>query len=183
MAFTRAERDKRYQEKKRARLESLPKISCKCGCGTQIPPKTMEGKDARFACGHNRRGRESWNKGKPGPKGAASYRWKGGEWNCWGYVRCTISREVAGRYPTAITGNTSSSILRSHLVWNHTHPNGLVHPGDHVHHINKIRDDDRLENLQKMDRRSHLVMHNRLNHPDNSLRARNRPRNHLGQFI
>jgi hypothetical protein len=48
-------------------------------------------------------------------------------------------------YPTAHSGE----LPRSHLVWNRAHPDDLVQPGEQVRHVNRVRDDDRIENLEK----------------------------------
>ncbi|RDI73319.1 HNH endonuclease [Gaiella occulta] len=64
-------------------------------------------------------------------------------------------------WPTALRHGGTFSIPRSHAVWNETHPNDVVQPGEHVHHENGIRDDDRAENLRRMDAAEHEGMHGR----------------------
>lgn len=69
--LTPAERTQRSREKKRAEIESMPKIPCKCGCGTMIAPINTNFKPAEYAHGHNphgentrfAKGQDAWNKG------------------------------------------------------------------------------------------------------------------------
>lgn len=50
-------------------------------------------------------------------------------------------------------------VLRAHAVW--WLETGQVHPkGTNLHHINKIVDDDRFENLQLIDHGDHTRLHN-----------------------
>lgn len=51
--------------------------------------------------------------------------------------------------------------LRAHVVWwlfNHSIPQ----KGDVLHHINKIKDDDHIENLQLISRSEHTILHCKL---------------------
>jgi len=40
--------------------------------------------------------------------------------------------------------------MRSRLIWDQAHPNDPVQTQEVVHHINGVKDDDRLENLMKL---------------------------------
>lgn len=82
MGMSAVERQRRYREKKRVERESLPRIPCKCGCGTMIPSITSDNKPAQYAHGHNpnpefdRTGKPSWNKGKPYPIASKTHKGK-----------------------------------------------------------------------------------------------------------
>lgn len=168
MAMTDAEKQRRYQQRKAERIAAMPTIPCACGCGEQIPPINRRGEPARFKHGHNDAGRStrfkagqtSWMKGR---KGEAAPNWRGGTYTVnGGYVRQRLTEAEAARHPTARRRSGGSwNIQRSHLVWNEAHPDDPVQPGEHVHHLNHVRDDDRIENLQKMKAGEHEAMHRR----------------------
>jgi hypothetical protein len=67
------ERMIRYRIRKAIERQSLPKIPCACGCGTMIPPITVQGKPSRYAWGHNpsstifKKGHIPWTAGKKCP--------------------------------------------------------------------------------------------------------------------
>jgi hypothetical protein len=174
MALTTAEKSRRYKERKKAAIDALPKIECGCGCGTLIAPiSKRDFKPARYAHGHNPYGEAT--RFRPGhtlsPEAAANLeahrargkrngQWSGGEWRArGGYVRRTLTAEEAVRMPTALRHSDSWSIPRSHYVWNLAHPDDVVQPGYEVHHKNLIRDDDRVENLEKLTPDEHRAAH------------------------
>lgn len=136
------------------RQASAPLTICECGCGAEIPSITLNGKPRRFVKGHH-------NRVQPQRRGPSSARWKGGEAiGKNGYARVTISYEEAKGYPTAVVASQfGRHIARSHLVWNRAHPDDVVQKGEHIHHINHVRDDDRIENLEKMNGREHARLH------------------------
>jgi len=156
-----------YAKRQQARLDG-PKIACACGCGEMIPAVTSNwkpakfknghgGKSARFAEGHAELRRN------PLPTGPDHRRWKGGiRQTQKGYVRVRVSHEEAAKWPTAHPKGISYEIARSHKVWNEAHPDDVVQPGYHVHHLNHIRDDDRVENLKKLSADQHNALHWRL---------------------
>lgn len=76
-----------------------------------------------------------------------------------GYVRRTITSAEAARMPTAKRHGNGWSLPRSHYVWNLVNLEDVVELGEVVHHVNRVRDDDRAENLQKMTRRAHEDLH------------------------
>lgn len=182
VGLTANERQKRYHERRVAEIALMPEIPCECGCGTMIPPISKKLKPARFAHGHNdggeatrfSPGQKAWNEGLPGLSRERSPRWRGGEWRIkGGYVRCTITAEQAAQWPTAIRHGGGFSIPRSHVSWNTAHPEDVVKRGEHVHHLNGVRDDDRPENLRPMDALEHESMHGR---------TARRNRDSLGRF-
>lgn len=154
----------------------MPKVTCQCGCGTAINPINKKGEAARYAHGHNPDGIPT--RFQPGHdlghlgiearerlgtlRGPGHPHWRGGEWAIWsGYIRVTLSPDQAQQHPTATKHGGGWSIARSHLVWNGANPNDPVQPGEHVHHINHVRDDDRPENLHKLSPFDHLSYHAR----------------------
>jgi hypothetical protein len=63
-------------------------------------------------------------------------------------------------------------VRRSHLIME-KHLKRYIPPSQHIHHINRIKDDDRIENLKLFGSNSeHAIFHNST-----------RKRNHFGQFI
>lgn len=81
----------------------------------------------------------------------------GGEWRSdKGYVIVSPLEIKERHFPTT---RKTGVIARSHLVWNRHHPDDLVQPGDHVHHINRVTDDDRIENLEKLTPEAHDAEH------------------------
>ena len=56
---------------------------------------------------------------------------------------------------------TGRGVLLSHDVWNFFHSNDRILKSDGyvIHHINGVSSDDRIENLQKMTRSEHSVVH------------------------
>jgi hypothetical protein len=101
-----------------------------------------------------------------------------------GEIRAKISSAVsADRNPNWLTGSWSDSdgrvyvrvpdaergahptmrrdgyIRRYHRVWNLAYPENKVMAGDVIHHKNEIKNDDRIENLQKTVQADHARGH------------------------
>lgn len=82
--LTTLERQKRHMEKKYAEIALMPKIPCKCGCGTMIAPITTDLKPAQYAHGHNPsglstrfvKGQKAWNEGIPNPSASLAHKGK-----------------------------------------------------------------------------------------------------------
>jgi len=173
--MTAVERTKRYRERRFAEIAATPKIPCECGCGTLIAPVNTNLIPARYAHGHNPSGEETqFRKGdsemarrgsealrRAGKlEGSGHYRWNGGEWRVpGGYFRRTLSPQEAAIMPTAIRHGNGWSVPRSHYVWNMSNPLTVVQRGEVVHHVNRVRDDDRIENLMRMARTDHQDLH------------------------
>lgn len=179
MGLSPAERQHRYKERRYAEIASMAEVACACGCGTMIPPIGRDLKPARYAHGHNpggehtrfRPGHEYGAIGVEARKAQGIYSgpghpaWKGGEYRNKGHIRAVLDSEEAARHPTAIKHSRSNhwTIQRSHIVWNKAHPTDQVQVGDHIHHINGIRDDDRIENLVRLSGSAHIAMHQHAN--------------------
>jgi hypothetical protein len=52
-----------------------------------------------------------------------------------------------------------SGELLSHAIWNHHHPEDIIGKEEVIHHMNSIRDDDRIENYKKLPIGIHLSDH------------------------
>lgn len=84
--LTASERTKRHMQKKYAEIALMPKIPCKCGCGTMIAPITSDFKSAQYVQGHNPSGlstrfvKGQKAKGAPFPKGDLHPNWHGGKY-------------------------------------------------------------------------------------------------------
>lgn len=164
MALSASDRQRRYRQKKYARLMSMPPVPCGCGCGQPIPPINKKGRAAQYAHGHNPTPPPPRSTPASQAKAAESRRRPGSEWRVrGGYVRILLDPAEVERHPTALRHEParSWSMPRSHYVWNDHHPEDPVMPGDHIHHRNHVRDDDWIDNLEKLPGSEHLRMHAR----------------------
>lgn len=80
-----------------------------------------------------------------GPRGEAHPRWNGGR-----------SVGIKG-YVYIVDPATGKRVLEHKMVWERA--NGPRPPGHHIHHINGIRSDNRLENLVLMEAQAHIDHH------------------------
>jgi len=134
----------------------------------------MRDKLGRFLKGHNNPNYNgSWNKGLKGytnsgsfkkgqHKGSKNQNWKNGKRIQQGYIYI-----LQPAHPRA---TKAGYIKRSHLIMEKK-IGRFIKPLEIVHHINGIKDDDRLENLQLFSNRN---KHNKI-HP--------RKRNALGRYL
>ena len=116
------------------------------------------------------KGYTPWNKGKKnifsketlermsevrkGKFGINNPNWKNGETRHKGYMSI--------RQPAHPQANKNGYILRSHLVMG-KHLGRYLTPKEIVHHINEIKDDDRIENLQLFaNKNNHIKFHHKL---------------------
>ena len=108
---------------------------CDCGCGQEIPAVTTALEPRKYAAGHARP--TPWK--KPGDTLRHSQ----------GYVL-----EYAPDHPRAHNGYVYQHIL----VWERR--NGrLVPNGFHIHHVNGVKDDNRVENLEMLSAADHSRLH------------------------
>jgi hypothetical protein len=71
-------------------------------------------------------------------------------------LRVSVPRTERHLHPTV---NARGYIARSHLIWNQTHPDNPVRPGELIHHMNHNSMDDRPENLMKLSSQSDHARH------------------------
>lgn len=86
----------------------------------------------------------------------AAYNWQGGQIKRNGYI--FIRRP---EHPNAIMGGY---VKRARLILEHE-MGGYIDEALQIHHINKVKDDDQLENLQLLSRSEHRRLHTK--HRDN----------------
>jgi hypothetical protein len=131
------------------------KKACECGCGGDITDIKW-GYVKRFIHGHNRRGLFHPNSRQPmiGAKGKEHHNWKGGTTRENGYifVRCE-------RHPR---GHRHGHYIGQHILVMERYLGRYLYDNEVVHHINGIRDDNRIENLQLMTRGEHTTLHHQL---------------------
>lgn len=141
-----ADATRRYREKRFQEIESMPKIHCACGCGTLIAPINKTLKPARFAHGHNdvhAFKQAQFRKGQT--IGPLNVNWRGGRKSHGsGYVQLLVGRE----HPMA---NRVGYVFAHRLVMSEAIGRPL-RTDEQVHHINGDRSDNRLENLQLLQR-------------------------------
>jgi hypothetical protein len=145
-------------------------LPCECGCGGVATP------GRRFITGHNGRGRRrppetrrkisDANKGRPGLSGERSGTWKGGrQAQGQGYFQIVVRDHPFG--------DTRGRVLEHRLIAeaalreaNPDSPylvdiNGVLYISQKadVHHVNEIKDDNRVENLEVMWKGDHTRHH------------------------
>lgn len=85
-----------------------------------------------------------------GRYGSAAANWRGGRRRAHGYVRIYI--------PTHPNHDGEGYVMEHRLVMEQ-YLGRLLDPLEEVHHINEIKDDNRIENLQVMSHRDHRSLH------------------------
>lgn len=130
---------------------ALQQRLCECGCGTPVP--------RRFVSGHNRRGastsaehrariaasqRTAWETKRQRMPVGSRRKDSRGYW-------LVKTREGAGRWD------------KEHILVAEAAAGRKLAPGEHVHHINCIRDDNRPENLVILAASDHSRAHGSLN--------------------
>ena len=132
-----------------ARYDIVGEKQCECGCGSTIQLKGWHyekyGKIPRYLRGHNPATRF-----KQGNKVG----WKGGEIRQSGYVL------VYQPHHPAANAMGRGYVRRARLVIE-KHIGRSLEAIEVVHHINEIRDDDRIENLMVCTNSEHLSMHHK----------------------
>jgi hypothetical protein len=117
-------------------------VSCACGCGQKL--KDYNGKNSgrlRFIHGHNRRLMKFEYK-----RGPANKLWKGGWVAKNGY-----------RYITVHDNGTEQYLEHRYLMEKHL--GRKLTKTEHVHHINRDRLDNRMENLKLLGVSEHMKLH------------------------
>lgn len=124
-------------------LVSENKKFCECGCSQEIELKNCRGQPKHFAKGHN-----VVNFVKHGPEHPS---WKGGRrYDKDGYVMVWHPN-----HPRNIYGN----YVHEHILILEKYLGRYLADGELAHHINEIKDDNRIENLQLMTDKQHKQYH------------------------
>lgn len=148
--MTNAERVRRFHARRWQEIDEMPKVLCACGCETLIPPYTKHLKPRRYAHGHNSKvagsGAEATQFKPDQRRGSLNVNWKGGrKQHHSGYVALLVGKD----HPMAKAG--TGYALEHRLVMSEAIGRTL-RSDEQVHHINGDRSDNRLENLQLMQR-------------------------------
>jgi hypothetical protein len=129
--------------------EETPSGICECGCGKPTP--IYEGKNARKRRafkgypaarlpGHNNQG-----------SGPDNHNWRGGETRTmYGYIN-----QYAPDHPNV----DKKGYVKQHRLVMEAHLGRLLERSEHVHHINGIKHDNRLQNLIVMTQGEHNNEH------------------------
>lgn len=134
------------------RPEEIPSGLCECGCGgtTEIAARTNHqfrwfmGHPKPYIKGHHTRVEYF-------PKGSASHKWKGGRWmHKSGYIYVYT--------PDHPSANRDGYVLEHRLVAEQL-AGRIIRRGEHVHHMNENRADNRPENLKVLSASEHAKLH------------------------
>lgn len=117
---------------------------CRCGCKEQIPIRSDKGFLRQFVHHHNSR-----LQGNPN--------WGGG-------FRITQSGYKMNKAPDHPYSTKDGYVMEHRLVYEEhlTELNGIktyLHPSIEIHHINKQKQDNRIENLQLLTKSEHTKLH------------------------
>ena len=66
---------------------------------------------------------------------------------------------------------TKAGYVAEHILVMEQHIGRYVKPGEHVHHINNVKDDNRIENLALMTKSAHHSLHATLHNPQHHRRS------------
>lgn len=129
---------KRYNREKQL-LAPLIKCQCRPDCPDMIPSITIQGKPAKIKNSH-------------GLKGINNPKYRRG----WFKKECYIILTGYKDHPNA----DKKGEIREHILIMSNHLNRPLTKTEIVHHINGIKDDNRIENLSLTDRSKHQNTHN-----------------------
>jgi uncharacterized protein (DUF1330 family) len=132
--------------------------SCLCGCGTLIPIVDKWGHKSKYKLGHHSLGkkysiehRNKLSKAAQGKHvGSKSPLWKGGRTKHNGYI---LIKKLDHPFADYL------GYVREHRLVMEKHLGRYLTRDEVVHHINGIRNDNRLENLQLMKDSEHRRHH------------------------
>lgn len=112
---------------------------CECGCGFTLPKLDKWGKEKYYIYTHWSRSHHPTN-------------YRGWRKTSSGYIKIFM--------PEHRLADSSGCVLEHRLVWEEYHKACLL-PWSEVHHINGIKTDNRIENLEGMSKSQHITLHNR----------------------
>lgn len=135
---------------------------CECGCGNPAPLARStdtkkgyrKGEPTRFILGHSSRTLTDYEKKLRGRSREASKLWRGGRRYHAGYVMINAGRE----HPMA----DKDGYVSEHRLVMSEHLGRVLDSVELVHHKNKVKDDNRLENLLLTNSSEHRTIHNEL---------------------
>lgn len=133
--------------------------TCECGCGSSVA--------RRFVSGHNRRGAET----SPAHRAALAE----GQRRAWTTKRERMPlgsrRKDSNGYWLIKVREGGGRWDKEHVLIAESAAGRKLAPGEHVHHINCVRDDNRPENLVILSASAHSSAHHSLNELVHSLIA------------
>jgi len=107
-------------------------------------------------CTHFKKGHQFWlGKKRPNMSKEKHPNWKGGKRMAHGYLTILMPN-----HPRAVK---NGYVKNCYLIME-KHLGRFLKPNEFIHHINHIRNDDRLENLQLVNRSSHCKIENPIHH-------------------
>lgn len=127
---------------------------CSCGCGELIPRTNKHGDPATYKNGHYWKGKhhsaETRERISEAGRAEKNPNWNGGRMiSSHGYIKVLVKR-----------GNKYVYVYEHDLVIE-TYLGRRLTKEERVHHINKNRQDNRIENLQLLTNSEHAILHNR----------------------
>jgi tellurite resistance-related uncharacterized protein len=101
------------------------------------------------------KGKPSWNKGKSYKAGKQHWNWKGGRYKELGYILVYLPS-----HPYA----DNDGRVREHRIVMEKHIGRYLSPKEVIHHINGVRDDNRIENLELLGSQSNHASNHGCDH-------------------
>lgn len=132
--------------------------SCACGCGSPVGGSTRLGL-RRFVSGHNLRNMERTAEHKAAIAAACRNAWATKR----GRMPLGSRRRDANGYWLVKVREGGGRWDKEHVIVAQAQIGRALEPGEHVHHINCVRDDNRPENLIVLTAGTHTSAHGSLN--------------------